>query len=407
MSNIIFVSHIQHKIFEKRRCEMKQLSKKEFFVKKDRIIIGFLGLLLCLFIVNRSDFSHISNEEQFIIERGRVVDIHFENMQPDLYIPTLNVGSQVVEIELLSGKFKGETVQVENVLTRFHNFQLTEGSNVSVSIWAHATTLDPYDISIYGPSRGPVIILTLIVLGIGMVIVGRSKGVYALISLGLTFTVIIFYLVNGIVSGGSPVVLSIITSLIIISFTTSMISGASKETLAAISGALVGLISAGIASVVLGRLIQITGINLESVRHVLYHSPPNTVIRIQELFFAVVIIAVTGAMIDSSISISSASFEIIANSPNKTWKELYKNNMYVARSVLGANINTLILAFAGTSLITVVLIVLFGFSNLRIMNMELVAIEIIKGSSATLGMLVGLPATAFFSARLATWSKKK
>jgi uncharacterized membrane protein len=81
--------------------------------------------------------------------------------------------------------------------------------------------------------------------------------------------------------------------------------------------------------------------------------------------------------------------------------------MQVGRSVLGANVNTLILAFAGTSLVSVLLIVLFGFSHLRILNFEWVAIEIIQGTSAIVGMLVAIPVTAFFAAYLATKDEKR
>jgi len=185
-----------------------------------------------------------------------------------------------------------------------------------------------------------------------------------------------------------------------------MIGGATKESLASIGGAVIGLLTAGIASFVLGNVTRISGIHLDGARQVLYHTPLNTVISIQDLFFAVVIIATTGAMIDSSISIASSAFELKTQSKKLSWQALYQSSMQVARSVLGANVNTLILAFAGTSLVTLLLIVLFGFPSLRIINLELVAIEIILGASATIGMLVGIPATAFFASHLATNEKR-
>lgn len=384
-----------------------QIKKQWRYFKKDRLIIGLLGFIFCLFLVNRSDFSHIMPEQQFVVERGRVLTVHSENLWPDAYIPTLDVGAQIADVEVLSGDFSGEIVQIEHELTRFHNLHLSEGLNVLVSILPEATTLTVYNIGVYGPSRGPVLMLALFLLGVGMVIMGRLKGLYAIVSLVFTFITLVFLLIHGIVTGGGPVFLSILTSFLIISFTTGMISGATKQTLASISGALIGLFAAGLASFLLGRFTHISGINLESVRHVLYHTPPGTFIRIQDLFFAVVMIATTGAMIDSSVSIASTVFEIKAQSAKKTWLELYKSSMQVGRSVLGANVNTLILAFAGTSLVTVVLIVLFDFSSLRIINLELVAIEIIQGASATVGMLVGIPATGFLSAQLAAKEKKK
>jgi uncharacterized membrane protein len=361
-----------------------------------------LGLIFCLLIIIRADFSHIAPEQQFVVDRGRVLTIHLENIWPDAYIPTLQVGAQVVDIEVLSGPFSGEVVQVEHELSRFENLHLREGQDVLVSYFPHEEELTVYNTSVHGPSRGPVLFIAMGLLLVGMLVVGRAKGFYAIISLSFTFVVIIFLLIHGIVTGGNPIFLALATSLLIISFTTGMISGATKEAISAILGALVGLLAAGLTSVLLGRFSHISGIHLESVRHVLYHTPPETFIRIPDLFFAVVIIATTGAMIDSTISLASTVSELKLQSPKMTCFKLYESSMQVGRSVLGANVNTLILAFAGTSLVTVLLIVLFGFSHLRIFNLELVAIEIIQGVAAVVSILTAIPATALFASYLAT-----
>ena len=386
---------------------MKPIEKKQaFHFKKDRLFIGMLGLIFCLFIIIRADFSHIAPEQQFVVERGRVVAIHSQNLWPDAYIPTLYVGSQMVDIEVLSGPFSGEVVHMEHTLSRFHNLYLSENLTVMISYLPGEETLTAYNISVYGPSRGPVLFITVGLLVVGMIIVGRLKGLYAMISLTFTFVTIIYLLVHGIVSGKDPIFLSLATSLLIITFTTGMISGFTKEALAAIFGALVGLLAAGLTSVVLGRFNHISGIHLESVRQVLYHTPPEVFIRIPDLFFAVVIIATTGATIDSTISLASTATEIKLQSPKITCFKLYESSMQVGRSVVGANVNTLILAFAGTSLVTVLLIVLFGFPYLRIINLELVAVKIILGASAIVSILTAIPATAFFASYLETRDEK-
>ena len=384
---------------------MKQIKKLAFRFKKDRLVIGILGLIFCSFIIVRADFSHIAPEQQFVVERGRVLAIHLENIWADAYIPTLEVGAQVVDVEVLSGPFSGEVVRVEHELSRFQNFHLRENQNILISHFPYEEELTVYNTSIYGPSRGPVLFIAIGLLLVGMLVVGRSKGFYAIISLAFTFTVIICLLIHGIVTGGNPIFLSLVTSLLIISFTTGMISGATREAIAAILGALVGLIIAGLVSVLLGQFSHISGIHLESVRHVLYHTPPETFIRIPDLFFAVVIIATTGAMIDSTISLASTVSELKVQSPKITCFKLYESSMQVGRSVLGANVNTLILAFTGTSLVTILLIVLFGFSHFRIINLELVAIEIIQGTAAIVSILTAIPATALFASYLATKEK--
>lgn len=381
---------------------MKQTKKQVIGFKKGRLFIGMLGLFFCALIMIRADFSHIAPEQSFVVERGRVLEIHLENIWPDAYIPTLQVGVQVVDIEVLSGPFSGEVVRVEHELSRFENLHLSENQKVLVSYFPHEEELTIYNTSVYGPSRGPTLFLAVGLLLVGMLLIGRSKGFYAIVSLIFTFVVIVYLLVHGIVTGGNPIFLSLATSLLIISFTTGMISGATKEAIAAILGAIVGLFAAGLTSVLLSRTSHISGIHLESVRHILYHTPPETFIQIPDLFFAVVIIATTGAMIDSTISLASTVSELKHQSPKITCIKLYKSSMQVGRSVLGANVNTLILAFVGTSLVTLLLIVLFGFSHLRIFNLELVAIEIIQGVAAGVSILIAIPATALFASYLET-----
>lgn len=381
---------------------MKQIKKQVIGFKKGRLFIGMLGLFFCALIMIRADFSHIVPEQTFVVERGRVLHIHLENIWPDVYIPTIQVGVQVVDIEVLSGPFSGEVVRVEHELSRFENLHLSENQKVLISYFSHEEELTIYNTSVYGPSRGPTSFVAVGLLLLGMLLIGRSKGFYAIVSLIFTFVVIIYLLVHGIVTGGNPIFLSLATSLLIISFTTGMISGATKEAIAAILGAIVGLFAAGLTSVLLSRYSHISGIHLESVRHILYHTPPETFIRIPDLFFAVVIIATTGAMIDSTISLASTVSELKHQSPKITCIELYKSSMQVGRSVLGANVNTLILAFVGTSLVTLLLIVLFGFSSLRIFNLELVAIEIIQGVAAGVSILIAIPATALFASYLET-----
>lgn len=383
-------------------CDMKNFKQKIFCFKKDRLVIGMFGLIFCTLIMIRADFSHIVPDQPFVVERGQVLAIHLENIWPDAYIPDLLVGVQVVDIEVLSGPFSGDVVRVEHELSRFQNLHLREHQHVLISYFPYEEALTVYNTSVYGPSRGPVLLIAIGLLLVGMLVIGRSKGFYATLSLIFTFVVIIFLLIHGIVTGGNPIFLSLATSLLIISFTTGMISGATKEAIAAIFGALVGLFSAGLTSVLLGQFTHISGIHLESVRQVLYHTPPETFIRISDLFFAVVIIATTGAMIDSTISLASTVSELKVQSPKITCFKLYESSMQVGRSVLGANVNTLILAFAGTSLVTVLLIVLLGFSHLRIINLELVAIEIIQGVAAVVSILTAIPATALFASYLST-----
>jgi len=370
--------------------------------KSGRLWLGITGLLFCFIIIHISDFSGYGFNEQFFVERAHVINVFNTNTQPDRYIPGVEVGSQQALIEILTGEFKGQQLEIVNYLTRFGSPELSNGMEITVSIMPDIEYLSADVMNVYGPSRNNVLIGSVIFLIISMLIMGRKRGLYAAVSLGFTLVTVLFFMVNFIVQGHNPITFSLITVIITTTFTLLMVSGFSKQSLSAIAGTWVGLVCAGLLTIILGRLGHISGLNLEDANQMLNHAPPDIFLRIPEMFFAGVIVAASGVVVDAAMSISSATFEIKEQSPNISTKALYRSGMNIGGDILGANSNTLILAFAGASLPTVILIVLFGFPYLRIINMDFLAIEIIQAVSATMGMIFTIPATAVFASWLAT-----
>ena len=371
-------------------------------LRMGRVWLGVAGLIFCFIIFHTSDLANIGMPQQFYIERAKVLSVTDTNLWPDHYIPNVYVGTQRVEIEILSGEFKGQQLEIINSLTRFANLYMTEGMEILVSMMPDIEYLAVYNMGVYGPSRGPALLGAVGVLLISMLIMGRKKGFYAIITLAFTIFTVIFFMVSFIVRGYSPVAFSLITVVITTAFTLFMVSGFGRQSIAAVAGSWTGLVFAGVFSAVVGRLGNVSGLNLEEARQILYNSPPDSILRISDLLFAGILIVASGVIVDAAMSISSAVFEIKEQSPGITAKRLYRSGMNIGGDILGANSDTLILAFTGASLQTLIVITLFGFPPMRIINMDFVAIEIIQAVSATMGMIFAIPATALYSALLAT-----
>ena len=75
--------------------------------------------------------------------------------------------------------------------------------------------------------------------------------------------------------------------------------------------------------------------------------------------------------------------------------------------MMGTMSNTLILAFTGTSINTLVFIYAYGYSLNQTINMYSIGIEIIQGISATLGVIFTVPVAAYINALLLEKRKKK
>lgn len=393
----------KRKKIEKLSTSLQTNTSHSLFIKYGRVWLGLIGLLFCMTIISTADFSNLGlPAPRFNVERAVVHQIFAENLIPDSYLDNLLLGSQMIEIEVLSGEFSGQRIIIENSLQRFANVRVEEGMQILVSIVPGLEQLEIGNINVHSHSRAPVLMGAIILLLISMLIMGGQKGLYAMTALVFTLIVVIYFLIEAIIRGQSPVLYALLTAFITTGFTLLMIGGFSRQSIAAVGGTWTGLLIAGLLSAMLGQLANVSGMHLEHARQMIFNTPPNVMIQVPDLLFAAIVVAASGAVVDAAMSISSSVFEIKEQSPTLTAQRLYRSGIRIGRDILGANSNTLILAFVGSSLTTIILVALFNFPFLRLVNLDMVAIEIVQGVSATMGMIIAIPATAFFSSLLAT-----
>lgn len=370
-----------------------------------RFWLGTIGLLFCIIVISTSNFEDLGLAPHFLVQRARVLSVETGQLVPDHYVANLYLGGQLIEIEILTGEHAGRRFYIENFLRRFFNLPVRENTEILVSVTPGIEYLEEHHVTVFGPSRGLFLHVFVGLFILALVAVGRMKGFYAAVSLVFTCITVLFFMISFIVQGYNPVVFALITAILTSAFSIFMIADISLKSIAAIGGTWAGLIAAGLISLGAGRLAHVSGMHLPYAEQIIFHSPPNTFIQIPQLFFAGIIIAALGAVMDVSMSIASVVFEIKSESPKIQAKNLYKSGMRIGGDIMGTMSNTLILAFVGSSISTIVLIVLFGFPYLRVINLDLVAIEIIQGISASIGLILALPVTSFFSAVLATDNK--
>lgn len=109
---------------------------------------------------------------------------------------------------------------------------------------------------------------------------------------------------------------------------------------------------------------------------------------------------------DVGMSIAATQQEILQKKPDLSAKELFYSGMNVGKDMMGTMSNTLILAFAGGSLNTLVYLYAYNYSYLQMINMYSLGIEIMQGVSATMGVVLTVPFTSFVGAILLTKFQK-
>lgn len=124
------------------------------------------------------------------------------------------------------------------------------------------------------------------------------------------------------------------------------------------------------------------------------------------LLFSGLLISSLGAVIDIAVSIGSAMYELCVQNPNIGRQELFHAGMRIGRDMMGTDSNTLILAFAGSSISMLVLDYAYDLPWLQIINSNNIGIAIMQGLSGSFGIILSVPATVLLASYIYTGKRK-
>ncbi len=337
-----------------------------------------------------------------VFEKGRVVSIIEEDLEQDEIVPNQMSGKQVLEIEVMSGKYKGNVYESTNLLTLNHNVLAKKGMNIVIGIREDG---EEPQVWVYSYRRETIVYWVMAVFLVLLVILGGMKGFRSAISLLFTGVVILFILIPQLFSGKSAIATTIVLMSLTVVISFILISEWSKKTLSAIIGTIGGIIIAGIVSYIVGQLTHLSGVNMEQGEEIAYMAQDYG-IDIAGLMFAAILISSIGAVMDVAMSISSSICEIHAHRPDLSKKALFISGMNVGKDIMGTMSNTLILAFAGGSLTTMMLIYGYQLQPLQFLNLQEIAIEMIQGFAGSIGIVLTVPLTALAMSRMLSIKKE-
>ncbi len=313
--------------------------------------------------------------------------------------------NQKMKLKILTGRKKGQVVMVENALDEnsIYNINVKPGEKVSLTIENINGEEEIYISDYY--RLDSVGLLILVFMGL-VILVGGRQGVRSLVSLGLTIAGIFYILLPGILKGGSPIGLSILVSIGVTIITIIIITGLTKKSLSAIIGTSLGVIIAGLVAFVTGKTTKLTGLSAEDVI-MLMEIPQGIEFNLQELLFSGIILGALGAVMDVGMSIASAIDEIYENKKDLAMLDLFRSGMNVGKDIMGTMINTLILAYTGGSISILLLFLAYDSSLMEVMNLDMIATEIVRSISGSIGLILTIPITSFVASFLLTGFKNK
>jgi len=298
--------------------------------------------------------------------RGRVVEVLRDDTKPDQLDPARSMGTQELRILLLEGANKGTEVTIANYLTRTQNVRLRQGET-AIICEDLPDSADAY-YTVYNYDRAPVLVLILAVFAAAVVAIGGWKGVRTLLGLGFTGAMIAWLILPGIYHGLPSLPL----------------------TVAALAGGVFYLFS---------TLLHLSGMN-DTNGEGLVLVAGQTGLELHWLLLVAVLISSLGAVMDVALSLASSLHELREADGKMSGLQLFAAGMRIGRDMIGTMSNTLILAFAGEAVTTLLLLMAYGWHSSQLFASDYAAIQVAQGVASTLGVVLGVPITSGICAAL-------
>lgn len=309
-------------------------------------------------------------------------------------------GEQRCQVRILSGQFKGTECTAVNRL----NGSLAEDKLFAVGdrafiVVSHSsekiTTVymtDHYRINKEMILAGVFLLLLLLF--------ARGTGLRAILSFVDTVLLLWKVLVPSLLRGWNPIWVSMGLVLLLTFVVLSLIYGWDRRCLAATLGAALGIAVTAVLGYLFTDMFQIHGAVMESSESLMYAG--YQYLDLTKIFVASIFLGSSGAVMDLSVDICSAVYEVVEKKPDITAKEAISSGFSVGRAACGSTTTTLLLAYSGSYIALLMVFMAQGTPVALMLNYKYVAAEIVHTIVGSFGLVTVAPLTAITSGILLT-----
>lgn len=372
---------------------------KKKYIRQIIIIVFVILFGVLLYFFNQVEKTELLTNDGRTFEKAVVTQIVEDNITEN----GNRVGQQTVKLLIESGEHKGEEITATSSSSYLYGADCVEGLKVIAIISESENTITA---SVYNYDRGDILYLIILFFIVVLWLIGGKKGLNSAIGLVFTFVCIIFLFLPMIYRGVSPILSAVVIVILTTFVVMYLIDGISVKSICAMLGTIAGVLISALFAALFGCLTNISGNNVSDIENLMYIGQM-TDIDVGELMFAGILISTLGAVMDVAISVASTINEIHDKNSQLSRKELFSSGINVGRDMMGTMSNTLILAFTGSSINTLVYIYSYNYSYYQVLNMYSIGIEIIQGISATLGVILTVPFVAFISSMFLSRRRKR
>lgn len=383
---------------------MKKETKKSIIIYLVTIVISVL-----ISFLGASYFSgqqpELSNEEYNNDEfhRAQITEIvsEAETSEENKYL-----GPKTIVFKAIISK--GELQHREVTVTQIFSDQmfvelypLESGDSIILYRIIEDSFTDWYLVSF---ARSNYLVLLFGLFLVLIILFGKLKGLNAVISLGFTIFSVFYILIPAIISNANIYLLTLGVTLYIIFMSFIIIGGLNRKTISASLGCMGGILVATLIAVLFMNIMNMSGI-LEDEFVFLVYLQDELPLDLRGILFVSIVIGSLGAVMDVAMSISSSLQELIEQVPDIKPKQIISSGLTIGKDIMGTMANTLILAYIGSSLPTILLLIIYAKPYNLLVNSEYIASEVLQAVAGSLGILFAIPLTSILSAILAKRNK--
>lgn len=323
------------------------------------LIVALITLAMFIFFLSVERKPLLADDNTSFV-RAVVTQNDNEDLQAEASLDSGD--SQKVVLLIKSGSHKGETVDAYSLNGYLYGANCKVGTRVIASLSEYDGSLSA---NVYNYDRENEIWVLLAAFFGLMWLVGGKKGFNSILALIFTFATVIFLYIPLMYIGVSPFIAATASVVIITVVTFTLIADWQMKSIGAMLGTVFGVVVSGI------------------------------------------LIASLGAVMDVAMSVATSLHEIKEKSSDISAKEIFKSGINIGRDMIGTMSNTLILAYVGGSLGLVMVIYAYSYQMHQILNMYSMAIEIMRGISGTMGIILTVPITSLIMSFLLTRKNKE
>lgn len=330
-------------------------------------------------------------------ERAEVLRVNNETRQTS---SSTNEQVRVYQVRFLSGTIEGqEQTIVDDISSNPYQIRPDMGDKIVVFLQPGEQP-QSWNFYIEGFDRRAAIIWLVALFVVMLVLLAGWQGIKVAASIGISLLLIGYVLIPAFLRGWNPVPIAILLGGIFTLLSCGLGSGWNRKAIVTAVGTMGGAVIAYLLSLAFVDLTHLSGLSTDEDRLFFQKNPS---LDPRGLLFAGIIIAAVGVLEDVAVSIVSGVSEVHRANPRLGFQHLFLSGMAVGRDHMAALANTLVYAYVGASLSSLLLYKQFGESWLKFINFDTVVDEIIRSLCGTIGLIFTVPITAL----LAAWTVTK